>query len=202
LRAWLASRLALAINEEAAMTSATDLAPGGPELKARWGWIVALGVIFLIGGIIALTSVIAATVASVFVVGVMMTLAGIAEIVHGFQMRSWGRFFLWILIGALYVVAGFISFSNPLLASAVLTLMLGIGLIAAGVARAVLAVRLREEAGWGWVLLSAVITVIVGLMVVAGWPASSLFVLGIFLGVDLIFAGVGWIAAGLALRNA
>ena len=184
------------------MTSATDLAPGGPELKARWGWIVALGVIFLIGGIIALTSVIAATVASVFVVGVMMTLAGIAEIVHGFQMRSWGRFFLWILIGALYVVAGFISFSNPLLASAVLTLMLGIGLIAAGVARAVLAVRLREEAGWGWVLLSAVITVIVGLMVVAGWPASSLFVLGIFLGVDLIFAGVGWIAAGLALRNA
>jgi len=168
----------------------------------RWGWVVALGVIFLIAGIIALGSVVTATVASVFVVGVMMTLSGIAEIVHGFQMRSWGRFFLWVLIGALYVVAGFIAFSNPLLASLVLTLMLGIGLIAAGIVRGVLAVQLRGTSGWGWILLSAIITVIVGLMIVGGWPTTSLYVLGIFLGVDLVFAGVGWIAAGLALRNA
>ncbi|WP_309083408.1 HdeD family acid-resistance protein [Chelativorans sp.] len=185
------------------MASTTDVAaPGGPDLKARWGWIVALGVIFLIGGVIALTSVVAATVASIFVVGVMMVLSGVAEIVHGFQMRSWGRFFLWIVIGALYVAAGVIAFADPLLASAVFTLMLGIGLIAAGIFRGILAVRLREEAGWGWVLLSAVITVAVGLIIVAGWPATSLVTLGIFLGVDLIFAGVGWIAAGLALRNA
>jgi uncharacterized membrane protein HdeD (DUF308 family) len=162
---------------------------------------VALGVIFLIAGVIALGSVVTATVASVFVVGVMMTLSGIAEIIHGFQMRSWGRFFLWVLIGALYVVAGFIAFSNPLLASVVLTLVLGIGLIAAGIVRGVLAAQMRDAPGWGWILVSAVITVIVGLIIVAGWPATSLFVLGIFLGVDLIFAGVGWIAAGLALRN-
>lgn len=184
------------------MVDMSEPVPGGADLKMRWGWIVALGIFFLIGGIIALGSVIAATVASVFVVGLMMTLAGIAEIVHGFQMRSRGRFFLWIIIGALYVAAGFIAFADPLLASAVLTLMLGIGLIAAGLVRGILAVRLRKEGGWGWVLISAIITVTVGLIIVAGWPASSLFVLGIFLGVDLLFAGAGWIAAGLALRNA
>ncbi|WEX08835.1 HdeD family acid-resistance protein [Chelativorans sp. AA-79] len=184
------------------MVGTTDLASGGPELKARWGWVVALGVVFLIAGIVALGSVVTATVASVFVVGVMMTLAGVAEIIHGFQMRTWGRFFLWILIGALYVVAGFIAFSNPLLASVVLTLLLGIGLIAAGIVRGILAAQLRGAPGWGWILFSAVITVIVGVMIVAGWPATSLFVLGTFLGIDLIFAGAGWIAAGLALRNA
>jgi len=185
------------------MFGTTDLASGGSsELRMRWGWVVALGVIFLVAGIIALGSVVTATVASVFVVGVMMTLSGIAEIIHGFQMRTWGRFFLWILIGALYVLAGFVAFSNPLLASVVLTLMLGIGLIAAGIVRGILAVQLRRAPGWGWILASAIITVIVGLMIVAGWPATSLFVLGTFLGIDLIFAGVGWIAAGLALRNA
>lgn len=184
------------------MASALDSVPGGPELKERWGWIVALGILFLIGGFIALMSVATATVASVFIVGIMMTIAGVAEIVHGFRMKNWGRFFLWIIVGALYVAAGFIAFTNPLLASEVLTLMLGIGLLIAGVFRGVLAVRLREEAGWVWVLMSAIITVIVGLIIVLGWPATSVFTLGVFLGVDLVFAGVAWIGAGLALRNA
>lgn len=184
------------------MASALESVPGGAELKARWGWIVALGVLFLIGGIVALSSLVTATVASVFIVGIMMTIAGVAEIIHGFRMKSWGQFFWWIVIGALYVVAGFIAFTNPLLASAALTLMLGIGLIAAGVFRGVLAFRLRQESGWVWVLISAIITVIVGLIIVAGWPATSLFTLGIFLGVDLLFAGVAWIFSGLALRKA
>ncbi|WP_274426006.1 HdeD family acid-resistance protein [Chelativorans sp. YIM 93263] len=184
------------------MSSALETVPRGPELKSRWGWIVALGVLFLVGGVVALMSVVTATVASVFIVGIMMTLAGVAEIVHGFRMRSWGRFFLWIIIGALYVAAGFIAFTNPTLASEVLTLMLGLGLLIAGVMRGVLSVRLREESGWVLVLISSIITVIVGLIIVAGWPATSLFTLGIFLGVDLVFAGIGWIGAGLALRNA
>lgn len=184
------------------MTSTLEPVPGVSVLKARWGWIVALGVLFLIGGVVALSSLVTATVASVFVVGIMMTIAGIAEIIHGFRMKSWSQFFLWIIIGALYVVAGFIAFIDPLLASAVLTLMLGIGLLIAGVFRGVLALRLRAESGWVWVLISAIITVIVGLIIVAGWPATSLFTLGIFLGVDLVFAGVAWIFSGLALRKA
>src|SRR5690606_18523147 len=129
-------------------------------------------------------------------------LAGIAEIVHGCQMRSRGRSFLWIIISAPYVAAGFIAFTDPLLASAALTLMPGIGLMSAGLGRGLLAVRLRKDCGWGWVRSSAILTVTGGLIIVAGWPASSLVVLGIFLGVDLLFAGAGWIAAGLALRNA
>lgn len=183
------------------MADAIERRSGESELKTRWGWIVALGVIFLVGGIIALGSVVAATVASVFVIGVMMALAGIAEIIHGFQMRSWGRFFLWIITGALYLVAGIIAFADPLLASLVLTLLLGIGLLLAGIVRGLLAIRFRWAPGWGWVLASGIVTVLVGLVIIAGWPTSSLYVLGIVLGVDLVFAGVGWIAAGLALRN-
>ena len=91
-------------------------------LRVKWGWIVALGVVFLIAGLVALGSVVMATVASVAVVGAMMLVSGIAEIVNAFGVKTWGKFFLWALLGALYVVAGLVTFQNPLLAATVLTL--------------------------------------------------------------------------------
>lgn len=183
-------------------TSAPGRADQGLEpLRVKWGWIVALGVVFLIAGLIALGSVVMATVVSVAVVGAMMLLSGIAEIINAFGIKSWGKFFLWALLGALYVVAGIVTFQNPLLAATVLTLMLGVALIVSGFLRIFLATQMAEGAPWVWVALSGVITLLVGGMILARWPVSSLFVLGIFLGIDLVFAGIGWIGMGLALKH-
>jgi uncharacterized membrane protein HdeD (DUF308 family) len=173
---------------------------GLEPLRVKWGWIVALGAVFLIAGLIALSSVVMATVASVAVVGAMMLISGIAEIVNAFGVKTWGKFFLWVLLGALYVVAGLVTFQNPLLAATVLTLMLGVALLVSGVLRIVLAMQMTEGAPWVWVALSGGVTVLVGGVILAHWPVSSLFVLGIFLGIDLVFAGVGWIGMGLALK--
>ena len=90
-------------------------------LRAKSGWIVALGVVYVIAGIIALGSVVMATKVSVFVVGIMMLIAGVAEVINAFQIKTWGKFLLWLLLGALYIVAGFFAFENPLLAAAALT---------------------------------------------------------------------------------
>jgi uncharacterized membrane protein HdeD (DUF308 family) len=169
--------------------------------RAKSGWIVALGGVYLIAGFIALGSVVLATVASVFIVGIVMLIAGIAQTINAFQIKTWGRFLLWVLLGALYILAGFVTFENPLLAAAILTLVLGIALIASGLARIVLVLSMREKIPWAWVLASGVTTVVIGTVIIAHWPVSSLFVLGIFLGVDLVFAGVGWIALGLGLRR-
>ena len=98
------------------MTSTSDiqtphsLASGIEPLRAKWGWIVALGVVYVIVGFIALGSVVTATAASVLVVGIMMVIAGVAEIINAFQVKTWGKFFLWLILGALYVVAGFVTF--------------------------------------------------------------------------------------------
>lgn len=175
-----------------------DLAP----LRAKSGWIVALGVVYVIVGFIALGSVALATVASVLVVGAMMIVAGVAEVWNAFQIKSWGKFLLWGLLGLLYVAAGFITFENPLLAAALLTLMLGVLLVASGIVRIILAFSMKRETPWLLVLLSAVITLLLGLLILAHWPVSSLYILGIFLGIDLIMAGVGWIGLGLGLRRA
>ncbi|WP_213771091.1 HdeD family acid-resistance protein [Bradyrhizobium sp. dw_78] len=179
------------------LQSGSDTAP----LRAKWGWIVALGVVYLIVGLIALGSVAMATVASVFVVGVMMIIAGVAEVFSAFQIKSWGRFLLWALLGVLYIIAGFVTFENPLLAAAVLTLVLGASLVASGVLRIVLAFSMKRETPWVLVLLSAVITLLLGLLILAHWPVSSLYVLGLFLGIDLVVAGAGWIGLGLGLRR-
>jgi uncharacterized membrane protein HdeD (DUF308 family) len=170
-------------------------------LRAKSGWIVALGVVYVIAGLVALGSVVMATVASVLIVGVMMIVAGVAEVFSAFQIKSWGKFLLWVLLGLLYIIAGFVTFENPLLAAALLTLILGASLLASGVMRIILAFSMKQETPWIWVLLSGVITLLLGLLILAHWPVSSLYILGVFLGIDLIFAGVGWIGLGLGLRR-
>jgi len=170
-------------------------------LRAKCGWILALGVVYLIAGLIALSSVALATVVSVFIVGIMMVIAGVAEVINAFQFKSWGKFLLWIALGVLYVVAGIVTFQNPLLAAALLTLMLGVALVVSGIMRIVLAFSMKEGMPWMWVVLSGVITLLLGGIILAKWPVSSLYILGIFLGIDLVFAGIGWIFVGLGLKS-
>src|SRR6202795_3229673 len=175
----------------------SEMAP----LRAKWGWIVALGVVYLLAGFIALGSVVVATVASVLVVGVMMIFAGVAEGFSAFQIKSWGKFLFWVLLGVLYIIAGFVTFENPLLAAALLTLMLGPPLVAPGVMRIILAFSMKRETPWIWVLLSGAITLLLGLLILAHWPVSGLYILGLFLGIDLIVAGAAWIGLGFGLRH-
>jgi uncharacterized membrane protein HdeD (DUF308 family) len=183
------------------ITTSTGASPELAPLRAKCGWIVALGVVYLIAGFIALGSVAMATVASVFFVGIMMILAGVVEIVNAFQVKSWGKFVLWLLLGVLYVVAGFAAFENPLFAAAVLTLVLGVALIVSGIMRIILAFGMKEGMPWMWIVLSGVITLLLGAIILSHWPVSSVYVLGLFLGIDLVFAGVGWIGLGLGLRS-
>jgi len=178
-----------------------SLGSGLAHLRAKWGWIVALGVIYLIAGVCAFGSVLFATVVSVLFVGAMMIVAGVAEIINAFQFKTWGKFLFWLLLGALYVVAGFITFENPLLAAATLTLFLGIALVVSGIVRIFMAFGMNSAAPWGMVAISGLITLVLGAMILARWPVSSLYVLGIFLSVDLICAGVSWISMGMALKQ-
>lgn len=179
-----------------------SLADGMRALRAKWGWLVGFGVFSVIAGVIAMGSgVMLATATAVFIIGFMMLMAGVAEIVAAFNAKDWAHRVLWLLLGALYVVAGFVCIQNPFQAATLLTLMLGIALIVGGLLRVFLATQMKQGTPWGWVVASGVITFLLGLMIVAKWPISSAYVLGIFLGIDLIFIGAGWITMGLALKR-
>lgn len=180
----------------------SSLADGLKALRDKWGWIVALGVVFALAGVVALGSVVAATASAVMIVGIMMIMGGAAELIAAFGVKDWKRAVFWGLLGVLYIAAGIIAILNPFAAASILTLMLGAALVVGGVLRIFLAFEMRSAGKpWGWVVLSGLISLLLGFMIIAQWPASSFFVLGIFLGIDLIFIGSGWISMGLALRR-
>lgn len=178
-----------------------NLAEGIRALRDKWGWIVAFGVVALVAGVIALSSVAMATESAVLIVGVMMLIAGAAEIIAAFSVKTWGKFLLWMLLGALYIFAGVVCIQNPFAAATILTLMLGVALIVSGLVRIFLATQMKHGTPWGWVVFSGIVSFLLGLIIVAKWPVSSFFVLGIFLGIDLIFIGASWITMGLALKR-
>src|SRR5690606_1143246 len=120
------------------------------EGRSGWGWWVALGVLLLIAGLLALGNLLIATAASVFFVGAMMIVGGIAEIVFAFSYWGrWGRFIMWLLLGALYLAAGVVTFRNPALATAVLTLVLAASLVAVGILKIGAGIASRPAEGPG-----------------------------------------------------
>ncbi len=171
------------------------------QARSKWGWLVALGVLMLVLGGIAFGNLFIATVVAVYFVGWLMLIAGAIEIVHAFGVKTWGGFFFWLLAGLLYAIAGVVAFSNPLLASAVLTLLLAASLVASGVVRGWIGFKHWSHKGSGWILAAAIITTLAGIVIAIGWPTNSLWVLGMFLAIDMIFQGWTCVALGLALKS-
>jgi uncharacterized membrane protein HdeD (DUF308 family) len=170
------------------------------SLRPRWRWIVALGVLIASLGVAALLLVVSATIASVYTIAVFMIVAGAAEIATGLGAKTWRRFVVWIIAGLVYIVVAAFALAQPLIAAAFFTLLLGAGMIATGVVRIFLAAHLGAPLR-GPVLLAGMLTALVGVLIVAGWPANSFVILGVLLGLDLAFWGTAWIGFGLRLRR-
>jgi uncharacterized membrane protein HdeD (DUF308 family) len=169
-------------------------------LRGKWGWFVALGMLLLICSFLAFANEFLATVVSVYYIGMLMLFGGIVHLVHAFQLKGWGHSLSWVASGVLYALAGILAFINPLLVSVVLTLMLAIALVIAGIFRIWVGLHLRPTKGWGWILLAGIVTALAGLIIALGWPVNSLWVLGLFLAIDLFFQGWTLVAFGLGVR--
>ena len=174
--------------------------PPADQLRANWGWFLALGALAVVAGFAALAIEGFATLVSVVTIGVLVGIVGVVEIVLGFRARGWGQALYWEVSGLFYIAVGVFAWAEPVEASVVLTLLLGAGLIAAG------AVRLMSGFGHhdrmrGPLILSGLVTGLLGLFIVVGWPANGLFVIGLLLGIELIFTGVNWIVFALRLRS-
>ena len=177
-----------------------DQMPTPHQLQGRWGWFAAFGTLALVAGLGALALTALATVTAVLVIGLIVMVVGIAEILTGFRARSWGRTIYWEVSGVLYVVAGFFAWDEPASASVVITLLVGAGLVATGLVRAVTRFRLHDSRVRGPLALSGAVTALLGLVIVSGWPANSLMVIGLLLGIELVFSGLTWIVFAVRLR--
>jgi len=170
-------------------------------ITGKGGWFVALGVGELILGGIASVNLMAASLASVLVIGATMAVAGIFQIVHAFSMHGLRGFLFWLLAGIVYAAAGAVILYDPLLASVSLSLVVCAFLVVAGATRIWAGFHMRPAAGWRWIAVAGVATLCVGVFLLSAWPAIGLWLLGAMLVVDLIFQGWGFIAFGIALRS-
>jgi uncharacterized membrane protein HdeD (DUF308 family) len=167
------------------------------DFQKNRGWFLALGILLIIGGTLAIIYDVAATLLSVLFFGWLLIIVGAIEAVQSFWQARWGGFFLHLVVGILAVVVGSHLVSAPMAGALVLTLVMAIYFIVIGVVRAISAIAMRFP-GWGWVLLSGVITFILGIMIRNQWPATGLWVIGLFIGIDLIFSGWAYVMLSLA----
>jgi len=171
-------------------------------LGRNWIWLLVLGILSAILGVVGLGMTFFLTLASVLYFGVLLMIAGVVQIVHAVKCSGWKSVISHVLIGLLYVVAGLVVVARPLLASVALTWTLACILIAVGVLRLVMAIQHRTTQGWTWTFVAGVATVLLGLMILARWPTDALWVVGLFLAVELIINGVTAIFVALAARAA
>jgi uncharacterized membrane protein HdeD (DUF308 family) len=152
-------------------------------------------------GFAALMSPLGAGLGISILLGIAMVVAGVARTVGALNAGSFGQGALAFVGGMLAFVAGVIIVARPGLGLEVLTLMLGAYLLADGVSGAILAFHVRPARGWGWMLFSAALGVILGFLLISEWPMSGLWAVGTLIGVNLLFSGASMVAIGSAARG-
>ena len=170
------------------------------QLHENRKWYLGIGILLVLFGILLLASLPFATLSAVFLFGILMMIGGILHFVAAFKIFRGGSLRLLALFGILYLVAGYYSFSTPVKTAIVLTNILAIFLIIAGVIRSVNAFILKPLIGWGWILLSGLLTLATGIIILMS-PDAPFWVLGLFLAVDILFQGVNYLTLAAAIKR-
>ncbi len=170
------------------------------QLRRAWWLFLLLGLVSLVVGFLAVSSTVVATMASVLVFGVLLLVAGVTEVIHAILVRNWRGFALHLLTAGLYLIVGLFMIEDPVRAASVLTLLIAAGFLVGGGLRIIFALVERFHS-WAWVVLHGVIDLVLGGIILSGWPGSALWVIGLFLGIDLIFQGWSWVILGLTVRS-
>lgn len=153
------------------------------------------GTILTVLGIFAIMSPVFTGLTVTFFVGMLLLLGGIVETIAAFQSETFGRGVLVFLFGGLSIAAGIATIATPVEAEGVLTIILIVFFILAGILDIVLGFKVREIEGWGWSVFSGVLTILLAVLLIANWPVSGIWAIGIYVGVKMIFRG--WILSGL-----
>lgn len=170
------------------------------EIRKAWGWLLAWGILLVVGGVVALGYEFAMSVVTTVFVGGLLVAYGVVEVVQAFKHRRWSGFLLFLLGGLLSIVAGIAVWAQPLAAMSVITLMVAAYFIVLGAFRSVVAVSSRHP-GWGWGLFNGAVSLLLGLLIWNRWPASSLWVIGMFVAIDMIFQGWNYVMLALIARK-
>ncbi len=172
------------------------------DLSANWGWFFAWGLALVILGTFAISYASVTTVVSMVMLGIVLTICGVVAILDSFQFwwRIWSGFFFHLLMGILYLAAGIMLIKGPIIGSISLTLFFAILFIAVGIIRMINSLVVSLP-GRVWRFINGLITLVLGVLILKQWPMSGMFIIGLFIGIDMIIAGWVYIMASFSVRS-
>jgi uncharacterized membrane protein HdeD (DUF308 family) len=170
-------------------------------IKRASGWSIALGVLMIITGIIAMLAPWEFGIVIALIIGWMAIFNGVAQIIYGIRTQSGGRMVLEVILGLIYIVAGIYLLMHPVGGLLVLTIFLASFLIVYGIFALVLAFQMRPLQGWGWVLFDAIVTILLGILIWAHWPVNAEWVVGTLFGISILVSGVTRLMVSMAVRR-
>ena len=170
-------------------------------LRKSWGWLLVLGISLIVLGTVAISYAEIVTLTSVVFFGALLAVGGVIEIAHAFRVRSTSGALLHMLAAVLSIVAGFLMMTEPLAAGLALTVLIAAYFLVSGAFRimAALSVDIPHR---GLAIFGGIVTLVLGLLVWSEMPGSALWLIGTFLGIDLLFRGWWAVTLALALRRA
>jgi uncharacterized membrane protein HdeD (DUF308 family) len=180
--------------------AATTLGTMG-ELRRHWAWFLALGILFVIGGVFAIAMPYVASLAVTAVFAVVLLWLGIMQVIQAWTVKSWGGFAWQLIIGLVLLLGGVAIWINPVLGALTLTIVVAAVFLAKGVFQVILAFQMRPESGWGWMLTAGILAILVGLIIWLEWPVSTAWALGTLAGISLIFSGWSYIMIAMAAKR-
>jgi len=171
------------------------------ELKKNWAWMLSLGIVMVMLGVIGLGMTVLFNEIVVMYFGFLLLFGSGVQLMQAFRAEAWkGR--VWhVLIALVYIVGGIIAVTEPVIAGMTFALLIAWTLIVIGVLRLFMALQMRGAAGWLWTLLGGVLSVVLGVMIINEWPQSGLWVIGLFVAIEILFAGWSQIMIALAAKN-
>jgi uncharacterized membrane protein HdeD (DUF308 family) len=173
------------------------------HLRNHWWWLVLLGVLLVVSGTAAIVFpnvTVLTSVAIVTVIGMLLLVGGAATIVGAFWAGRWSGLLLQLLVGILYSAAGVVIINNPVVGTLTFTLFISVSFIVLGIFRVAAALVLQFPQ-WGWALLNGAITFLAGVVIYRHLPEDALWVIGLLIGLEMLFNGWTWIMLGLAIRG-
>jgi uncharacterized membrane protein HdeD (DUF308 family) len=179
-----------------------DVASANRAIKAGAGQLVAMGLVMVVLGVLAIAAPLVAGIAIAYLVGGVVLVAGLTELVHALRGKSWGVGLAGIVIGLLALVCGVLMIAHPIFNLKFLTLLLVGFFIVEGLTSVMMASQMRGINGSGWTLFGGVMSLILGGLIWAQWPVSGAWAVGILVGVRFLCTGWAMIALGSGAKGA
>ena len=175
------------------------------RLHQSWGWLLALGLVLLLFGGLILTTplgVVTATLTTEVWIAAALVVAGILQLAHGLKAAGWSARAWQMLGGLVFIVGGLLIFLDPTFGLVSLTMIVAATLVAQGITSLLVSGGVPDWAGRRWLVLSAVISIVAGLLVLFDLPSSAGWTLGTIVGAVLLLQGLSLTLLGLDVRRA